>query len=166
MLTNPGNICGLSMIAIPALLRSNQGKSTTPPTPNTLAQQWQTLYNAGKAQNPPIAAVTASSFLYLAWAARSQGAAVYSQLAGKSSNTGVFYCGAALLTLGIVPWTLVAMMSTNHRLESIAGSGDGTGASVSDEEFDGLVKKWQGLNLIRGLFPLAGGLLGLVVALC
>ena len=166
MLTIPGNICGLSMIAIPALLRSNQGKGTTPPTPNTLAQQWQTLYNAGKAQNPPIAAVAASSFLYLAWAARLQGAAVYSQFAGKSLNTGLFYCGAALLTLGIVPWTLVAMMSTNHRLESIAGSGDGAGASVSDEEFDGLVKKWQGFNLIRGLFPLAGGLLGLVVALC
>lgn len=157
MLTIPGNICGLSMIAIPALLRSNQGKGTTPPTPNTLAQQWQTLYNAGKAQNPPIAAITASSFFYLAWVARSQGAAVY-------SNTGLFYCGAALLTLGIIPWTLVAMTSTNHRLASIAGTGHGLRAS--DEEFDGLMKNWQVCNFIRGLFPLAGGILGLVVALC
>ena len=164
MLTISGNICGLSMIAIPALLRSNQSKSTTSPTPNTLAQQWQTLYDAGKAQNPPIAAVTASSFFYLAWAFRSQNVAIHPQLAGKSSSNGLFYCGAALLTLGIIPWTLVAMMSTNHQLASIVETGDGV--RVSDEEFDALMKKWQGCNLIRGLFPLAGGILGLVVALC
>ena len=154
MLNIPGNICGLSMIAIPALLRSNQGKSATPPTPNTLARQWQTLYNTGKAQNPPIAAITASSFLYLAWMACSQDATIYSQLAEKSSSTSMFYCGAALLMLSIVLWTLVAMMSTNHQLASIAGAGDG------------VMGRWQVFNLIRGLFPLAGGVLGLVVALC
>lgn len=56
------------------------------------------------------------------------------------------------------------MMSTNYQLVLTAGAE--AEASVSDEEFDGLMGRWQVFNGIRGLFPLAGGVLGLVVALC
>ena len=136
-------------------LRQKQ-RTTKHPNPTM-----EDLYDTGKVQNPPIAAVTANSFLYLAWAIRSQGA-YHSQFVGK--NTGMFYCSAAHLTLDIVAWTLTVMMSTNYQLVLIAGAE--AKASVSEEEFDGLMGRWQVFNGIRGLFPLAGGVSGLVVALC
>ena len=79
-------------------------------------------------------------------------------------NTGMFYCSAARLTLDIVAWTLTVMMSTNYQLVLIAGAE--AKASVSEEKFAGLMGRWQVFNGIRGLFPLAGGVLGFVVALC
>ena len=132
------------------------------------------MYDHGSVQNPPIAAVVAGSFYYLTWQVRSK-PAVYERLVG--SNDQWFYCGAAFLTLGIVPWTLVAMLKTNAALETIAG-GDATITTkdettgeddvvhtVSDDEFDGLVRRWQVLNAIRGVFPLVGGLWAVYAAL-
>lgn len=152
---------------MPPLFRSNQGKSDT--SQNTLALQWKTLYNHGKVQNPPIAAISACSLYYLAYAVRSH-SAHYSRFAGES--TGAFYAGAAFLTLGIVPWTLVVMTSTNDRIAAVAEieAGNETeekskGGGLSDEEFDGLLGRWQVLNGIRGVFPLVGGVLGLFLAL-
>lgn len=55
------------------------------------------------------------------------------------------------------------MMPTNYKLTEIAQGLDGK--EVSDEEFDGLLSYWQVTNAIRGLFPLAGGVLGLLTAL-
>lgn len=152
----PGNICGLSFIAIPPLLRSNQGKGDTPQT--TLARQWNTLYDCGKVQNPPIAAVTGCAFAYLGWAISSH-SECYSRLAG--AYTGIFYRAAGFLTLGIVPWTVFVMTSTNAKIMTIAE----VEAEIGDEEFDVLMRWWQVLNGIRGLFPLAGGILGLATAL-
>jgi len=55
------------------------------------------------------------------------------------------------------------MMPTNHKLMEIAQGLEGK--EVSDEEFDELLSYWQVTNVIRGLFPLAGGFLGLLTAL-
>lgn len=152
---------------MPPLFRSKQDK-TDNTSQNTLARQWKTLYNHGKVQNPPIAAISACSLYYLAYAVRSH-SAYYSRFAGES--TGTFYAGAAFLTLGIVPWTLVAMTSTNDRIAVVTEieAGDESEKSersgLSDEEFDGLLSQWQVLNGIRGVFPLVGGVLGLFLAL-
>lgn len=67
-------------------------------------------------------------------------------------------------TLDIVAWTLAVMMSTNYQPVLIAGTE--VEASVSAGGFDGLMGRWQVFNGIRGLFLLAGGISGLVVALC
>lgn len=56
------------------------------------------------------------------------------------------------------------MMSTNYQPVLIAGTE--VEASVSAGGFDGLMGRWQVFNGIRGLFLLAGGISGLVVALC
>lgn len=138
-----------------------------------LARQWKTLYDHGKVQNPPIAAVVAGSFYYLTWQVRSKHA-LYERLVGSSD--AALYCGAAFFTLGIVPWTLIAMIKTNAALETITGGDltfttkDESGeedvvVTVGDDEFDGLVRRWQVLNGVRGLFPLVGGLLGVYAAL-
>jgi Domain of unknown function (DUF1772) len=79
------------------------------------------------------------------------------------------------LTLGVVPWTLAVMAPTNRRLQAHATRDDGvakTGVSVEEEahrqradgEVPGLLRRWTGLNAIRGLFPLLGAALGAAAA--
>ncbi|ODM20992.1 hypothetical protein SI65_04045 [Aspergillus cristatus] len=156
-----GNICGLSAIAIPVFFRSRRERGEKDDIPQTkLARQWQYFYDRGHAQNPPIAAVTACAYAYLGWAVASR-SELFSRFAG--ANTGLFYRLAGFLTVGIVPWTLGFMMPTNYKLMEIAQGLEGK--EVSDEEFDGLLSYWQVTNAIRGLFPLAGGVLGLLTAL-
>ncbi|KAL4770016.1 hypothetical protein BDW60DRAFT_218354 [Aspergillus nidulans var. acristatus] len=121
----PGNIALFSMNVVPSLLRSPT-ETNLPMT--TLAKQWREIYETGKHQNPPVAAITAASF-------------VLSRPA-PYIRAG-FYASAALLTLGIVPFTLVAMSSTNNAL----------------------IADWVVLNRVRSLLPLLGSLTGIAVAL-
>ncbi|OJJ85249.1 DUF1772 domain-containing protein [Aspergillus glaucus CBS 516.65] len=156
-----GNICGLSAIAMPVFFRSRRERGEKDNIPQTkLARQWESFYDHGHAQNPPIAAATACAYAYLGWAVGSR-SELFSRLAG--ANTGLSYRLAGFLTVGIVPWTLGFMMPTNYKLMEIAQGLEGK--EVSDEEFDEVLRHWQVTNAIRGLFPLAGGLLGLLTAL-
>lgn len=114
------------------------------------------MYENGKSKNPPVAAGVTAAFLYLAWSVRSA-----SPLSRKTplSRTGLFSAAAAL-TLGIVPFTFVAMSTTNDRLlersESLKVG--------SEEEMVGLIEYWTSLNQIRGLLPLLGGLCGIAAS--
>jgi len=133
-------------MVVPAL--QADAKSST----KGMATQWLRMYSIGKAQNPPIAAAAAASFLYLAYVVplRSQAAV---------------YVAAAVSTLGIVPWTLVAMVKVNSQLaakakeEVVAEAKDDRVQSVE------LIRKWGVLNLVRSAFPLLGAVLGMYVAL-
>jgi len=73
------------------------------------------------------------------------------------------------LTIGIVPYTLIAMVPTNNKLmrkaedtrdlsaeEMIAENEDPREKSAKE-----LVDLWATHNLARGMFPLAGAILGL-----
>jgi hypothetical protein len=73
---------------------------------------WKTIYQRGKSQNPPIAAATSSAFLYLTWSVRS-GTAL-SRVARP--NASVLYGLAAVLTVGIIPYTLAVMSTTNNAI--------------------------------------------------
>lgn len=146
---------------MPVFFRSRRECGEKDNIPQTkLARQWESFYGHGHAQNPPIAAVTACAYAYLGWAVGSR-SELFSRLAG--TNTGLFYRLAGFLTVGIVPWTLGFMMPTNYKLMEIAQGLEGK--EVSDDEFDEVLRHWQVTNAIRGLFPLAGGLLGLLTAL-
>lgn len=81
----------LSLISIPALQRSalEDGVSAL-----TLAKEWRQTFEAGKAQNPPVAAVVASAFAYLAWSARS-GSAFHKSFPRSAT---IWYSTAAVLT--------------------------------------------------------------------
>lgn len=153
-LTIAGNIAAISLIGTPALLRSQ--KEDNLPS-GVLAKQWRNMFENGKSQNPPVAAGVTSAFLYLAWSARS-GAPLF-----KKTPVGrtALFSAAAVLTVGIVPFTIVAMSSTNNKLleksESLKNS--------SDAETVDLVQHWTTLNQIRGSLPLIGGLCGIVASL-
>ncbi|ALO60391.1 hypothetical protein CNB02545 [Cryptococcus deneoformans JEC21] len=151
-----GNIATLSLISIPALQRSalEDGVSAL-----TLAKQWRQNFEAGKAQNPPVAAVIASAFAYLAWSARS-GSAFHKFF---PRNATIWYSTAAVLTLGIVPYTILAMTKTNNAL--IQASNAKPGEKVDDLEARALTSKWIQLNAVRSCLPLAGGIVALVAAL-
>ena len=76
------------------------------------------------------------------------------------------YGTAALLTIGIVPWTLLVMSETNRKLIAKAGEkGDLKGSGVGDEEVRGLLRKWTTLNGIRSVLPLLGSAVGMVAVL-
>ncbi|MCJ1392995.1 hypothetical protein MMC18_005867 [Xylographa bjoerkii] len=138
-----GIIFGLSHIAVPALYHA--------PTPIML-KQWATIYAIGKATGPVAALVAATAFGYLA---RAVPALRYS------------YVGAAALSITIVPWTGIMMTATNdeltNRLAAFEKLKDGEAAAEAGrpqgEKTVDLMAKWQALNYVRALFPLAGAVL-------
>ncbi|KAH8698788.1 hypothetical protein BGW36DRAFT_448809 [Talaromyces proteolyticus] len=152
-----GNISVLSMNAIPRLAHSGREHGATL---NLVAKQWNSIYDTGKAQNPPIAILITSSFLYLAWATRS-GGPFFRQ---ARSSCARFYFAAALLTLSIVPFTLILMNSTNTALRKLAASSEESSRNA-DVQSASLLERWVTLNGIRGLLPLAGSVVGLIGAL-
>lgn len=114
------------------------------------------MFENGKTQNPPIAVAVAASFFYLAWSVRS-GAPLFKQTA--YSRSGLF-SAAAVLTLGIVPYTILTMKSTNDALLEKAKSAP----EISDTETSRLIEKWTALNAIRGYLPLTAAAVGLVAS--
>lgn len=152
-----GNIAALSMNAAPALLRARHESqlSTT-----SMVKLWKNLFESGKSQNPPIAALTASAFFYLAWSVRA-GSPLFRQ---ASRNATTLYCSAAIMTLGIVPYTIAFMSDTNNALLA-KNKLEIEPSTEASAEIDGLVSKWISLNGFRSLLPLAGGLVGIFAAL-
>lgn len=63
---------------------------------------------------------------------------------------------AALLTIGIVPWTLLFMNATNQKLLVKAEENVGAKDVVKDEEVGDLLRKWTTLNGVRSVLPLLG----------
>lgn len=117
------------------------------------------MYEAGKTQNPPIAAATASAFTYVAWSAHRSPALFASAAYGGFG----MYVAAAVLTLSIVPYTAATMSHTNNTLLGLADSkGD---LLTSHAEVEGLLGRWTTLNWVRSLLPLAGGFAGIAAAL-
>ncbi|OJD20402.1 hypothetical protein ACJ73_08262 [Blastomyces percursus] len=155
-----GNIAAYSLNVAPSLVTSAK-ESNLPPS--TLAKLWRNVYHLGSVQNPPIALTTAAAFFYLAWSVRS-GTALVRQTA---ENTATLYCAAGVLTLSIVPYTLIAMTKTNRALLEKAKvvESEPTVKVGTREETEHLVCRWVGLNGARSLFPLAGALVGLYAAL-
>ncbi|EEQ86417.1 uncharacterized protein BDCG_01537 [Blastomyces dermatitidis ER-3] len=156
-----GNIAAYSLNVAPSLLTSAK-ESNLPPS--TLAKLWRNIYHLGSVQNPPIALTTAAAFFYLAWSVRS-GTALFRQTA---ENAATLYCAAAVLTLSIVPFTLIAMTKTNRALleQAKVVESEPTVVKVgAREETEQLICRWIGLNGARSLFPLAGVLVGLYAAL-
>lgn len=75
---------------------------------------------------------------------------------------------AALLTVGIAPYTLVIMKGTNGRLIAKSEEKETVreGKTGGEEgEVRGLLESWARLNAVRSLLPLVGGLAGVMAAL-
>ncbi|KAE8351137.1 hypothetical protein BDV28DRAFT_25113 [Aspergillus coremiiformis] len=149
-----GKIFSLSTVVVPAIIQATR-EDQLPVT--TAAKIWRNLYTRGKAQAPPIAAVTSAAFLYCAWAVRSSP----SLAPWTPRNSSSMYCTAAALTLGIVPYTFGFMAGTNDKLMDKAGS---KADEKSGVEVEALLSWWLKLNAGRALLPLVAGLVGLVAA--
>lgn len=88
----------------------------------------------------------------------------YAAYEAPTASLTNLYAAAAVTTAGIVPWTLLAMMKTNHTL--MARAETVTEKSGKSEEQDlkevkALLKKWTRLNAARAVFPLVGAALGI-----
>ncbi|KAH7043818.1 hypothetical protein B0J12DRAFT_787628 [Macrophomina phaseolina] len=144
-----GNIAALSLISAPAILRAKaDGAAGT----GSLTRLWRHNYELGKSQNPPVAVLAAGALGYLAWTA---GAPLYG--------------AAAALTLGIVPYTIVAMRPTNGRLikksEDIGRQGPAAVATEAEQaEVDALLGRWVALNGVRSVLPALGGVAAVLAA--
>lgn len=123
-----------------------------------IVKQWRAMFENGKAQNPPIAVMTASAFLYLAWVSRPK-----SKFRGlfRRPGSASLYLSAALLTVGIVPWTVITMTKTNNSLIAIAEAAKTPVVGEVPE----LLERGTSLNGVRSCFPLLGGALGLFAIL-
>ncbi|KAF5017729.1 hypothetical protein F66182_10327 [Fusarium sp. NRRL 66182] len=129
-----GAIAGASLMAVPAALSA----------PSTSATVWQEIFNRGIALMPKLAATTAASYLYGAFSAHQDGRS------WKGLAT------SALLTVAIVPYTILFMSSTNNFLFKAASGTLG----ASQDEVSRLIGRWGVLNLGRSLLPLAGTVVG------
>ncbi|GKZ63366.1 hypothetical protein AnigIFM60653_007614 [Aspergillus niger] len=147
-----GNIAALSLIAVPALANARDEKSVPP---GTVVKLWNKIYDAGKSQNPPVAATTAAAFLYLAWSVHPRSPTTY--------NLAGLYTAAAVLTVSIVPYTILMMRPTNNALIKLAKSrGELTATEVAQS--NDLLGRWVVLNGIRSLLPLVGGVVAITAA--
>ncbi|KAF3762269.1 DUF1772-domain-containing protein [Cryphonectria parasitica EP155] len=143
---NSGGQAMLSILAVPGLLSFSTSSTTSPISTQALAQQWAGIYNRGKVLGPQAAALSLLGYGYLA----------YAQHRSRGSGWQLFV-GAAALTVGIVPFTLVFMDATNQVLLEVASGA----ATVGSEALEGLLLRWKDLNLVRSFFPLAGAVVGL-----
>lgn len=146
------------MNAVPGVLqvhREEKGPVTS------LAKQWEAFFDTGKKQGPMVAVAVASSFSYLAWSARSS-----AHLFGPAARTAsLLYGGAAIMTIGIIPYTLAFMNKTNLALKAVANSTPTPNKpSVSSVECERLMEKWQMLNGFRSMLPLGGAIIGVFAA--
>lgn len=146
------------MNVVPGLIKSHHEDGT--PLITTL-RHYRNMYENGKAQNPPIAALTASAFAYLAYAVHNG----VSVSALTTRESAVLYAASAVLTLGIVPWTLVAMAGTNKALLDRAEAGVVVEKEDEKQEVLKGLEKWIVLNGVRSLFPLVGAVVGVVAGM-
>jgi hypothetical protein len=121
-----------SALAIPALQATN--------APNTISPQFTAMFNRGKNLTVLLSALSIGSFGYHAFTTRSAG--------GDWKASAI---GAALASM-FAPWTLTIMASTNEAL---------LGARGTDAEQMAHLGNWYYLNLIRAIFPLAAGVVGI-----
>ncbi|KAF2404167.1 DUF1772-domain-containing protein [Trichodelitschia bisporula] len=151
-----GNITSFALNVIPSL-RNSRTKDNVPA--QTIAKQWTHMYHYGKTQNPPISVVSAAALGYVAWSVRS--GTELAKLVPR--NASPLYAASAVLIMAIAPYTVVFMTATNDRLHAHAAATEKT--TAAEKNIEELLKKWDSLNLIRGLLPLAAAALGMIAVL-
>lgn len=121
------------MLTVPAIAEASAD-------PRAAAQVWAAIFRRGAFWGPRVSFMI---FLGLGYAAydRSQRGASWAP-----------YALGGVLTAAVMPFTLGLMMPTNNALLAVADGKKTVGAAEVKE----LLKRWQLLNNVRGLLPLAG----------
>jgi hypothetical protein len=123
-------------------------------------QQWQAIYDLGKLVSPTVGIASSSVWGYAAWFSYTH--------AHRSSSDWKFYALAGLVTLSILPWTILVMMPTNLDLMKrakatveVEGEKDGAFKAESVKALD----RWNVMNYVRAVPPMVGAWIGLYAAL-
>jgi len=142
----------LSVVAVPVFLET----TTQPPQ---LFHQWTRMYQYGHQVLPGMAICT--FMLYTCACFRNRGA--------EKPKPWRLLLLAGLVTVSIIPFTLLVMKPTNDelfRLESVTRTHpEGKIADVDVmgiKDAQGLVVKWALMHLARSTFPLIGAIIGAV----
>lgn len=117
--------------------------------PASTAQIWSVLFDRGLAIIPRLAAGSALLFAYAAYSTYGVPSA-----RDGTADTWKGYVVAGAFAVSMVPYTFLAMHTTNMALKEAARGVPGINVTE-------LVGKWTGLNLFRCLLPLGGALTGL-----
>lgn len=136
-----GGVLTISAMLVPRLLES--------PSP-LLLKQWKHTFEAGKASIPLLASICTLSFGYLAYEAK--------RAPNALPHVWKIYAASAALCIGIVPYTLTALASTNNKLLNKADETSALKAEdkivevgLGGESAHQLVDKWATLNLGRAI---------------
>jgi hypothetical protein len=132
---------GLSLIGIPLLLNSNAQT-------DHLLRQWVCLYNYGHRLLPAISIATLLIYAYVVFKKWTHG------------ESWISYAVAGVLTVGIIPFTLIVMLSTNKLLFRLENEIKTNSKVTTLDNARKLVTKWGRMHFMRSFFPLAGALLG------
>ncbi|OGM47484.1 hypothetical protein ABOM_002548 [Aspergillus bombycis] len=132
-------------LAMPAFLQ-------TVPRSGQLVGYQRCLYRIGTTKGRVLGLTT--TFLYAS-------VSVYQYMSGEPWHLSA---AASLTTIGLVPFTEIVMAPTNNALARLETETN-KGMVVSWEETEQLVQRWDRLNAVRALFPLAGAILGSLRAL-
>ncbi|KAJ9660484.1 hypothetical protein H2201_006906 [Coniosporium apollinis] len=123
----------------------------TSPSTTVLLQQWKRIFLRGHIQGPALSVTTGLIYAYAAYAKSQQG----------QNWKGLAIAGAT--TVSMIPYTWTVMTGTNNKLWA-AATGEAK-LTVGSREAQGLINRWSRLNAVRAMFPLAGGVLGLLSVL-
>ncbi|KAF1932180.1 DUF1772-domain-containing protein [Didymella exigua CBS 183.55] len=135
-----GNIGAYSLVSAPAILTAVHKNNVSI---SHALQVWAHLYDAGHAQNPPIAFAAAASLGFCAW---------------TTGDRRFWWSSAA--TIGIVPFTLLFMQKTLDRIFELARKADKEALATKEaEEAEKLLHRWVWHNGVRSLFPLVGSII-------
>jgi hypothetical protein len=132
---------GLALIMVPVLLDVNAQTAH-------LLRQWVCLYNYGHRILPAISISTLCIYGYV----------VYNRW--TDGGSWVSYGLAGLLTVGIIPFTLIVMQPSNNLLFQLEANIQSSPKATTLEDAQKLVTKWSRMHLVRSMFPLAGAVLG------
>lgn len=133
------------LLTFPAVL-----ETTT--EPRQLLRHWSRIFLNGHIKGPVICLTTASLYAVAAVARFSTG------------DPWRVLAAAGLSTIGMVPFTLAVMQSTNSTLFWLDREAR-KGNVAARRDVERLITKWNQLNAIRALFPLAGAALGMLGSL-
>ncbi|RAH73278.1 DUF1772 domain-containing protein [Aspergillus aculeatinus CBS 121060] len=79
----------------------------------------------------------------------------------KFATHSTSFLAAATACMGIVPFTVAFLKSSERILRAVASSEHQPSSDHTAEQVRGALARWGALNMIRTLFPLVGGLLAL-----
>ena len=147
-----GAIVSVSIIAIPGIAHTSPSQEASSLSHSLV--QWRAMYFAGQRTMPFLAVLPTVAYAYLSFEAE----------VPKLRN---LYAAASLLTFGIIPFTFTVMRPIVKTLKKKAAKvdkGEDVTSNKASREQEVLSEfaLWSELNVVRGLLPFIGTILGVL----